>query len=358
MRRRGPPSELGRLASPLVRLFDALWRRMHWWIGAMAVLYALSGITVIQPGEVGITLRWGKRLAGVHEPGLMFALPRPIDEVVHVDVKHVSELDLTTLVTSRHAPASLDATVDGYALTGDQNIVHVEMVARYQIRDAAEWAFYGPNVADIVRAEVTAAMVRSIGELGVDHVLSDGRAKLIEVATARAQAGLDAAHTGLALSALEVTRLMAPLALRRDFDAVQSAVIGATTAQKQAQEFAQRAVPQAQADADAAVQQARGEASAARARAAGDVDAFSALEREYRADPAVVRERLYRDAIDQAIARSTVRWIPPPVGPRYEQLRVTVNAGPASVYSVPIDRAGTGAGTGAPAKKSGSGDVP
>lgn len=350
MRRRAPPSELGRLASPLARLFDGVWRRMHWWIGAMAILYALSGITVIKPGEVGITLRWGKRLERLHTPGLMFALPRPIDEVVHVDVKHVSELDVATLETSRHVQTMLDATVDGYALTADQNIVHVEMVARYQVRDADEWAFYGRNVEDIVRVEVTAAMVRSIGEMGVDHVLSDGRTDLIKTATKRAQAGLDAARTGLVLSSLELTRLQPPLTLRKDFDAVQSAVIGATTSQKQAQEFAERAVPQAQADADAAMQQARGDASVARARAAGDVDAFLALESEYRANPTLVRERLYRDAVDKAIAAGTVRWIPPPVGARYANLRVTVNAGPASVYNIPVDR-------NVPSKNGGNGDA-
>jgi membrane protease subunit HflK len=349
MRSQGAPSELGRLASPLVWLFDALWRRMHWWIAAMAILYALSGITIIKPGEVGLTLRWGERLEGLHEPGLMFALPRPIDEVVRVDVKHVSELRIDTLV-STHSK-TLDPTSGGYAMTGDHNIVHVEMVARYQIRDAAEWAFYGPSVDDIVRTEMTAAIVRSIGEMGVDHVLSDGRADLIKIATRRAQAGLDAAHAGLTLSALEVTRLSPPLALRSDFEAVQSAVICATTAQKQAQEFAQRAVPQAQADADVAIQQAKGDVSAARARAAGDVNAFVALDHEYRANAAAVRERLYRDALDKAIATAVVRWIPPPVGPRYEGLRVSVASGPASVYRIPDDR-----GSAQPKKGSGDGE--
>ncbi len=349
MRQQGAPSEIRRLASPLTRLFDALWLRMHWWIAVMAILYAVSGIAIIKPGEVGLTLRWGERLEGIHGPGLMFALPRPIDEVVHVDVKHVSELRIETLVSNRRSD-TLDPTKGGYAVTGDQNIVHVQMVARYQVRDAAEWAFYGPKVDDVVRVEVTSAMVRSIGEVGVDHVLSDGRTDLIKAATQRAQAGLDAAHTGLALSSLEVTRLAPPAALSVDFEAVQSAVIGATTAQKQAQEFAQRALPQAHADADTATKNAEGEASTARARAAGDVDAFLALHLEYRQNPAVVRERLYRDAVDKAIAASSVRWIPPPVGARYEHLRVSVDARPASVYSIPEERAG------APSKGSGSRD--
>ena len=57
---------------------------------------------------------------------------------------------------------ALDPVTQGYALTGDQNIVHVDMVARYRVRDPAEWAFYGPKAEDVLRVEVTAAMVRSL----------------------------------------------------------------------------------------------------------------------------------------------------------------------------------------------------
>ena len=105
---------------------------------------------------------------------------------------------------------TLDPLTQGYALTGDHNIVHVDMVARYRVRDPAEWAFYGPKSEDVLRVEVTAAMVRSLGEMGVDRVLSDGRKDLIATATKRAQAGLDASHTGLELSSLELTRLSPP----------------------------------------------------------------------------------------------------------------------------------------------------
>ena len=49
------------------------------------------------------------------------------------------------------------------------------MVARYRVKDPAEWALYGPNTEDVLRVEVTAAMIRSLGEMGVDQVLSEGR---------------------------------------------------------------------------------------------------------------------------------------------------------------------------------------
>ncbi|HVV82179.1 MAG TPA: protease modulator HflK [Kofleriaceae bacterium] len=319
---------MSRLARPLARLLDAAWRRMHWWIALMAILYLASGITIVKPGEVAIVLRWGRLVPGTHGPGLVFALPRPIDEVVRVDVKHVSELRVTALTDlTGGVSASLDPLRTGYAVSGDHNIVHVDMVARYQVRDPAEWALHGARSVDVLRVEVTAAMVRSLGEMGVDRVLADGRKELIETTTRRTQAGLDAAHTGLALVSLELTRLSPPLAVARDFDAVQSAVIGATTAQKRAQEIAQRELPQAQADADQAIQEAHGEAADALARANGDAAAFLDLDREYRQNPAVVRERLYRDAVERAISAGRVRWVPPPVGKRYEGLRITVEPG-------------------------------
>jgi membrane protease subunit HflK len=330
MRRTGAPSQIALLATPLVRLLDAGWQRMHWWIATMAVLYLVSGITVVRSDEVAVVQRWG-RLVGAtpalqeHGPGLLFAFPRPIDRIVRVPIKRVNEVSVSTLNGEMSEYRNTLDPLSGYAVTGDQNIVHVDMVARYHIRDAAEWAFYGPSADDVLRAEVTGAMVRSIGEMGVDRVLSDGRKDLAALTTRRAQAGLDLAHSGLELTSLELTRLAAPTALAADFAAVQSAYIGAQTQQNEAQAYAAGVVPSAQAEADASVQGARGEASAILAAAIGGADAFRALLQEYRSNPPVVRERLYRDAVERAIARAgNVRWIPPPFGAKYTGLRISI----------------------------------
>jgi membrane protease subunit HflK len=341
VRTREAPSEILRLAKPLAAGLDAAWQRMHRWVVAMIVLYAISGTTVVKSDEVAVVLRWGRLVGDIparqqHGPGLLVTWPRPIDRVVRVPVKRVWEVPVHTL-----APMSLtyEPTIDplrhGYALTGDRNVVHVDMVARYRVRDPSEWAFYGPTSEDVLRVEVTTAVVRSIGEMGVDRILSDGRKDLSAAATRRAQVGLDSAHSGLELTSLELTRLMPPPALASDFTAVQSAYIGAETSRKEALAFAGTAVPRARAEADSATQTARGAAETARAKAEGEASAFLALNREYRANPPVVRERLYRDAVERAIAAAdTVRWIPPPVGARYNGFRITVRSGKGQVTVV------------------------
>jgi membrane protease subunit HflK len=330
VRKLATPSEIGRLAAPVAGLLDAAWQRMHWWIAAMALLYLLSGITIVRSDEVAVILRWG-RLVGEspglqqHGSGLLFSFPRPIDRVVRVPVKRVWEISVTTLASGAYEGTGLNPVTQGYALTGDQNIVHVNMMARYRVRDPAEWSFYGPNAEDILRVEVTAAMVRSLGEMGVDRVLADGRRELVATATRRAQAGLDATHSGLEISSLELTRLAPPAALASEFDAVQSAFIGAETARKDAQAFAETAIPAAQAVTDAVVQTARANSAAAISQAKGESEAFLALAKEYRANASVVRERLYRDAVEKAIgAAGAVRWIPPPIGASYHGLRISI----------------------------------
>jgi membrane protease subunit HflK len=152
--------------------------------------------------------------------------------------------------------------------------------------------------------------------------------QLIATAARRAQAGLDAAHSGLELSSLELTRLSPPRALASEFDAVQSAYIGAETKKKDAQAYAESTVPQARADANSAVQT---DASSALAAARGDADAFRPLDREYRAQPEVVRERLYRDAVERAFAKaSNIRWLPPPFGGNYHGFHTTVRSSDSS----------------------------
>ncbi len=326
-KRRHAPSEIARLAAPLAQLLDAVWQRMHWWVAIMGALYLGSGITVVKPDEVAVILRWGKLVgegeAAEHGPGLLFAFPRPMDDVVRVKRMRVYEQRVATLVPGTGEAETLDPLVDGYALTGDHNIVHVDMVVRYQIREPAKWQFYGPDSTDALRLEVTGAMVRSLGEMEIDRVLSDGRKELIATARKRAQEGLDAASSGLSITSLEVTALGPPAVLQSYFDEVQSSFIGAETAKKDAQGYAGTAVPKAQADADRQVEEAKARAGDKEAKARGEAAAFLDLEKEYRDNPAVVGERLYRDAIDKALSPAQLNWIPPPVNGRYEGFRIT-----------------------------------
>ena len=62
-------------------------------IGAGATLgvlaYLLSGVTVIEPGEVGVLQRWGRQQGPLLGPGLHVRWPRPVERVTEIAADRV-----------------------------------------------------------------------------------------------------------------------------------------------------------------------------------------------------------------------------------------------------------------------------
>ena len=200
--------------------------------GLLAVLLvAVSGVTVIKPDEVALRLRFG-RLTGqtaadqVHPPGLLISFPYLVDEIVRVPgPKRVLELRVDALkAKSALAFDGVDITRDGYAITGDNNLVQPEVLVKYQIVDPVRWALRANDPETVVHDAVVSALTRSITEIGVDEVLTSGKRALTQIAKRRAQARLDESGTWVRLTAIEFSSLQPPAQVARFFDDVQKAV--------------------------------------------------------------------------------------------------------------------------------------
>lgn len=345
--RRGVGRELATLARPAGSA--ALWavERLHWWLAVLAVAYAASGVTLVQPNEVAVLYRFGALVGegagAVHPPGLMFALPRPVDRVERVPVAtifeselrdlHFTETDVSSgeskvtryLVTSR---TTLDPERTGYALTGDQNIVHIAMVARWQIADPIAWLQSVDDPEDQLRAAVLSSTVRALGGRSVDAVLSDGRQALVESVSRAAQARLNGWQAGVSLVSLELIDLGPPQQVKEAFRDVQTAAIESETRLRSAEEYRAVQLPRARTERGRAVQAAEAEALERLQAARSESAAFTALVAEHRKDPTVVRERLYREGVEAVLRDAgAVRFVPPPVGGRYTGGRLTVPTG-------------------------------
>lgn len=316
---------------------DWVFRRLHWWLAGMAVLYLTSGVTVVQPDQVALVLRMGK-LRGVnpaeqvHGPGLLLALPRPIDEVVRVPTEKIFELELNDLhwddgTGAYRSPSkpSIDPEREGYVLTADHNLLHARIVVRYRIADPIAYALYQPQASEILRAATVSSFVRTAGETPVDQALTEGRAELVNAVQDRAQARLDAVHAGIEITAVELTDLSPPTQVRDEFNAVQSSYIDAETQIKAAVQYQERELPAARGDANREIRGAEGDAAQMLATARGDADAFVSLVTQMRGDAGVTRSRLYREGVEDILDDAgLVRFVPPPAGSRYSDFRITL----------------------------------
>lgn len=333
-------AELRRLLQPAIAGLLWLVERLHWWLLVLLLAYLTSGVTIVQPNEVAVVYRFGSLVGdgagAVRQPGALVAMPRPIDRVVRVPTAKVFETELRELhfsqledkatrylVTSR---TTLDPERVGYVVTGDQNIVHVAMVARWQVSDPIVWTQAVERPEELLRAAVLASSVSAIGGRTVDTVLADGRQELVGDISRRSQAKLDAWETGLRLVSLELVELGPPQQVREAFREVQTAAIEAETRVKAAQEYRELQLPKARTDAERQTRESEAVALDLMQRARSEAEAFLALLAEYRRDPLVVRERLYREGVEAVLDDAgLVDFVPPPAtGGRYDGTRISV----------------------------------
>ena len=75
----------------------------------------------IDPAERGVVMRFGKYVTSL-QPGPHIRLPRPIEEVIKVNVERIQTI-----------------TSQSSMLTGDENIVEVELAVQYRIKEATDY---------------------------------------------------------------------------------------------------------------------------------------------------------------------------------------------------------------------------
>jgi membrane protease subunit HflK len=296
----------------------ALFRLLKWVAAVAALAILVSGITVVKPDEVALQLRFGRltgqtRTEQIHGPGLLVALPYLVDEVIRVPVKRVHEMRIDTLTGSAATSGDrVDITTTGYALTADRNILQPRAVLKYQIVDPVAWALRIQAPDRVIRDAVVSALTRTLGEMAIDTVLVDGQRTLATQAVTRAQARLDQGGAWVRLLALEFTELRPPPQVARFFDEVQSAFVERKTRVDEARSYREQALPGATADAQTRVRVAEADEATSLADAHGAMSAFLAIREEYRRRPAVVRQRLYREAMERALSRVGGRILVPP----------------------------------------------
>ena len=337
-------SELRRFSGPVLRSFELGLGYLRWGVLALVLAYVFSGLIIVRSEEVAVVLRFGALAGGTPatallHPGLHFTLPRPMDEVVRVKIKKVYELEIYDLHyrrpgdpgAERSRRKTIDPVLEGYALTGDHNVVQVDMVARYQVDDPVAFALHQASPERLLRDAIMAATVRTMGEVEVDSVLSEGRSQFVIQVVQRAQDRLYRAVSGLALVSVEVTDLAPPRQVQAEFEQVQNAFIDMETQVKEAQKLREEEVPLAKASRDQALREAQGYAAELLAQARGDAGMWRDLYAEYRKNPQVVRDRLYLEAIEASLPRSgRIRFVPPPAdGRRYgpDGFRLSIPAG-------------------------------
>lgn len=311
----GGEQRRGRVGRGLARVFGWLGEghRYAYLIAAgVVIIWGSSGIYVIQQGEQGMVFRFG-RLAQVNVgPGLHYHVPSPIERVETIPVEMIQRVERGFRTVgraagsarayqweSRHQSGSYEKRLDeSLIFTGDENIIDINTVFQYQVRDPMKYVLSLEDPALAVAAYGQETLRRVVSITGIDELLTTDRIRIETEVAARLQTRLDGSDSGIDVIGVKLQDVHPPVE-----------VVGAFREVASAREDKNRMINQAEAYRDSLVPEARGlaaeylaEAEAQRTesveRATGEASRFAAMVEQYRKNREVTEIRMYLETME------------------------------------------------------------
>lgn len=279
-------------------------RTVLWAAGLVAAGWALSGIVVLGPTQQGVVLRLGAARPIPLQPGIHW-VARGVDRVVKVEVTRTETVPIGFRPAEGGRGAAL-AGDEGQWLTGDTNILAVQLAVQYRVGRPVEWVVHGRDTPEVVRRAAESVVTDALGKLPVDEALTGGRLTLLEEVRRGTQQLLDEWETGVALVSVALRSVDPPPPVLAAFQDVQNARSDRERYVNEAESYANETLPRARGEADTLVSSAASQRQRRVEEAHGDAARFEALRREATLAPGPLRTRLYLETLEAVLPRMRV----------------------------------------------------
>jgi membrane protease subunit HflK len=261
----------------------------------IVLIWAGSGFYIVDASQRGVVLRFGK-LIETTLPGPRWHLPFPIETVQLVNLSQVRtvEVGYRENVKNKMVKESL-------MLTDDENIIDIQFAVQYFLSDPAAYLFNNRNPDENVRQAAETAIREVVGKNKMDYVLYEGREQVAAAATKLMQDILDRYKSGILISKLTMQNAQPPEQVQAAFDDAVKAGQDRERQKNEGQAYANDVIPRASGAAARLIQESQGYKLSVIANAEGDVSRFKQILVEYQKAPAVTRERMYLDMMQQVM---------------------------------------------------------
>ena len=278
-------------------------------VGLIVVIWAATGIYTTSPGEQAVLRLFGEaQTAPVIENGLHWWWPGPIGnkDVIRTDLVRRLELGFR----GGDGVADTPVPVEAQMISGDLNIIDVQMVVQYDIKDLSSYLFrvddpgedagFSRNIVPgrpdgrTLKDATEAALRLVVGQRSLAEVLAEERVNLEQDTKVKLQEILDGYQTGLNIVSVELQRVEAPGEVQAAFNDVLQARQDKVTATNQAQAYENQVIPEARGRAEQIIQPAEAFKRARIERAQGEADQFLAILAQFN-DRSVTLENVLQD---------------------------------------------------------------
>jgi membrane protease subunit HflK len=264
----------------------------------VAAVWLASGFYIVDAGSRAIVLTFGRFSEQTEQgKGLSWRLPWPIQshELVNMTQVRTLEVGYRNNVRTKVLKESL-------MLTDDENIVDLQFAVQYTVKDARDFIFNVRKPDESAQQIAETAMREVIGKSRMDAILYETQVDIANRAHELMQQIHDRYGTGIAISAVTIQNAQPPEQVQAAFDDAVKANQDRERQKNEGQAYANDVIPRARGTASRLQQEAAGYKQRVMANAEGDASRFKQVLSEYVKAPAVTRERIYLDTLQQVLS--------------------------------------------------------
>jgi membrane protease subunit HflK len=321
-------------------------------LAVVALIWAASGFFMVPEGHRAVLTTFGKFSGMSDRAGLQWRLPYPIQAHQLVNVAEVTRVEIG-FRGSPNTQRPNDVLREALMLTDDENIVDIQFVVSYRVREemAADFLFNDKDPREAVRQAAESAMREVVASLTMDTILTEGAAAAAQTAAKPAapvapaatpdkaaetkaatpapanveaekkaaevpdtannqvrrtiQGILDRYKVGISITEVAIVQRRPPEQVQAAFEDVIRAGQDRDRFINEGEAYRNQVVPQAAGTASRLRAEADGYRQRIIQQAEGDAARFRLVLNEYNKAPGVTRDRMYLETMQQIYSNAT-----------------------------------------------------
>ena len=282
-------------------------------VAVLLVLYFLTGVSTLGPGEVGWVVSFGKITRTVTTPGIVTHAPYPFARFVRDHREQVRSIDRGYRQEQPLPPHALgganpvadrELNLEAEIATGEETLVSIRYGVQYRIQDPFAFRFRIDNPEQLVAAFAEHAIRSVLGGQPTDSILIAHRAQLEECVAVVLRRDLDSLRVGVDVLRVDFVDVHAPPEVHGAFRDVASALEDHERFIRQAESYRYATVAAARAQSYRSLEESEADSTTRVARAHGEAAGFTALEAASRNARPITRLRLYLDTAARVLPRA------------------------------------------------------
>ena len=265
--------------------------------------WLLSGFYFVEPDEEAVRTRFKRIIDEKVGPGLHYHAPWPLEEALVQKTAAIFKVGIGFDIF-KSEQLRLPSPDQTQHLTGDTNIIDVQLIIQYTVRSAADLLFHSEKPKAILKRCGEDILIELVSSMDVDELLTAGKAELSEQMEKRLQQRIDRLGTGIEISSASLVTADPSLAVRLAFQEVVDARADRERLIHEANIYRNRILPMGKGRAAEIQEAACGTAQDILSAARSDRERFETLLEVYEISPAATRLDLFLGTAEKILGEA------------------------------------------------------